>query len=399
MTREELPGRPELGGEHATRRRLLTVLGATGAASLMAVGSGRVAEAGHDGTNVLHLGEHNAAPPETDGVTLLSADAVGADGTGSAALDVRNTTEGQHACGVRGWSRSSALSGNGQFDGAGVTGVSLAGDGFTYPPDGAGQGVSGSSGSGFGVHGQSWSGPGVGGVSETESGVVGRRTSTEWGGEAGSSAGVFGAAENGYGVFGEAAEGSGLYGRAVNGVGVQAHCQNGPAVLAFGGTASEDVRAPGVRGLGFTDHGVVGETEHPGSAGVFGVAERCLERGPCPDPALGTGVLGRSENGIGVRGESTGGPGIEAYSERGLALRVTGTAGFATAATSAVQAGESSVAVADGRVTESSHITVTLTSDPGPRTLHWVNGVRAPGSPCICPRRRRPSGRRRRSRT
>ena len=81
-----------------------------------------------------------------------------------------------------------------------------------------------------------------------------------------------------------------------------------------------------------------------------------------------TGVLGTSEAGVGV----------EARSDTGMTLKVGGPAGFATAGAGSVPAGAAAVFVAAPSVSADSHITVTLSSDPGQRTVRWVE--RDPGN-------------------
>lgn len=83
-------------------------------------------------------------------------------------------------------------------------------------------------------------------------------------------------------------------------------------------------------------------------------------------------------NGIGVIGRSGTGTGVEASSESGLGLKVLGTAGFSSAGTGLVAAGLGAATVNDPNATLLSHITVTLTSDPGARHVRWVG--RAAGS-------------------
>lgn len=96
----------------------------------------------------------------------------------------------------------------------------------------------------------------------------------------------------------------------------------------------------------------------------------------------GVGVHGQSRTGVGVLGTCTGaGRGVNARSDSpdGMALVVEGKSGFSTAGSALIPAGENSVFVADADVTgEDSHISVTLVSDPGPRTIRWVE--RDPGS-------------------
>lgn len=291
---------------------------------------------------------------------------------------------------------SSAVFGDAQGPGIGVWGRATSGDGLQGYSE-SGNGIWASAVSGTGAHFESESGTalevrhgptdmsrtsddptltvnnhGAGraieGISDTGIGVIGRRTSAEAGDE--SATGVFGEAENGTGVFG----------RATNGVAVQAQCANGHGVIAFAGIPengpSDEIN--GVVGFGFQGYGVMGQTEQPGKAGVIGEAVRCIERGPCEDPAAGIGVLGRSEAGAGVRGESTSGPGVEAVSADGPALRVTGPAAFSTAGAGQIPQGASSATVAESNVTADSHISVTLTSDPGARSVRWVQ--RDPGT-------------------
>ena len=49
-----------------------------------------------------------------------------------------------------------------------------------------------------------------------------------------------------------------------------------------------------------------------------------------------------------------------------------GRAAFGTVGSGTIPAGQNSVFVADQAVTETSHISVTLISNPGPRAVHWV---------------------------
>jgi hypothetical protein len=91
----------------------------------------------------------------------------------------------------------------------------------------------------------------------------------------------------------------------------------------------------------------------------------------------GTGVAGESGSGTGVHGKSSTGVGVKASSDDGHALSVEGAAAFATAGSAVIPAGQNRVSVANPAVTADSHISVTLTSDPGPRQLEWVS--RRPG--------------------
>lgn len=99
---------------------------------------------------------------------------------------------------------------------------------------------------------------------------------------------------------------------------------------------------------------------------VQGVAGCCEEFGT----GSATGVEGITGTGIGVHAVAT--------APAGVALQVDGRAAFATAGAGLVPSGESSVFVANERVTDTSHVSVTLTSEPGRRQLHWVG--RDPGA-------------------
>src|SRR5919106_2585781 len=108
-----------------TRRRLLAWAGAGGAAVLATLFSRNEAQAGHDGTNVLHLGEGNTTPPDRKtGV---------ASGVNAFSFDVDNFHTGPTAGGLHARSLGGlpALQGVGhEPSGAGVFGVSsnAAGD-------------------------------------------------------------------------------------------------------------------------------------------------------------------------------------------------------------------------------------------------------------------------------
>jgi len=114
--------------------------------------------------------------------------------------------------------------------------------------------------------------------------------------------------------------------------------------------------------------------------------------------AGGRGVYGHSQNGPGVKGVSGGNPGVEGVApgdfpgvravsrnlaepndpDGGLALDVVGKARFSTAGAGAVPARAVAVTVSNPAVTDKSHITVTLTGNPGRASVAWVE--RQPGS-------------------
>ena len=142
-------------------------------------------------------------------------------------------------------------------------------------------------------------------------------------------------------------------------------------------------QAIGVAGITHGGYGVVGADDWNG-IGVHGKTP------------MGTGVDGRSEQGVGVRGggwnagvegEAPGEdhPGVRAISrsgppyppDGGLALEVIGKARFSTAGAGAVPRGRRMATVANPAVTAASHVTVTLTGDPGLARFDWLE--RQPG--------------------
>lgn len=103
----------------------------------------------------------------------------------------------------------------------------------------------------------------------------------------------------------------------------------------------------------------------------------------------GEGLHGHSSSGIGIHGTCDFGVSVQGFTENGvagwfftegggIALRVGGIAEFDHVGFGAIPAGQGSGWVDNPNVTESSHITVTLTSDPGPRSVRWVE--KTPGA-------------------
>jgi hypothetical protein len=95
--------------------------------------------------------------------------------------------------------------------------------------------------------------------------------------------------------------------------------------------------------------------------GLSGVSsnEANADGGPT---GAGTGVFGGSGTGIGVH----------AFCPDGIGLRVTGRSEFSTVGSAVLPAGAESVFVSNPAVTNASHITVTLTGNPGARQVRWV---------------------------
>lgn len=403
-TQEASPQRGGVGGQTPTegdrctsRRRLLALLGAGGAA-LFASQLGREdALAGHDNTNVMHLGEQNIAPPgsitqingNVAGPTLVlhndnpSGGALQADQPVNISVDVDgdavfvdNQNAGETAGGISVTARGGAH----------------AVEGVAYPSE--------SFGPGFGVRGISsldggyGDGPGVGvhGQSGTGVGVLGISTATGTGVEGSSDSGVGGHFSTNSGralqVDGPASINVNINGAALivdngstdpEGHGINAFSRAGPAVqgVAFANPEVEDSFAVlgvsslpdswgdgpgvGVQGLSGTGTGVVGYI----AAGT------------------GTGVEGHSDSGIGVNGNSDSGVGGHFSSNSGTALAVEGKAVFSTVGSAVIPAFQDSGFVSNQAVTGESHISATLAGNPGPvitgfpAVIQWVE--RRPG--------------------
>jgi hypothetical protein len=314
-----------------SRRALIAAgLGGLAATAAHALGRPLTTRAGHDATNVLHLGESNTAP--ADAVTRVETD------VDSNAFVVRNaSTAATAGPTIRGLGSGGSPVIQAECDGpaAAISGVS-SGPGFGEAGQfglGGDAGVQGISGSGVGVVGQSQSGPGVSGHSA--SGVGG-----EFSSESGFGLTVGGPAHVG-GFAPDFSLGVDNENTGLSGGGIYAISRGGkPAVE---GDAFESGFSPGV-----------------GVQGVSGGNET-FGQGP----------------GVGVQGISGTGIGVQAISSDGMALDVVGKARFSTAGSASVAAGQNTAVVANSAATASSHVSVTLVGDPGPRQLRWVQ--RSPG--------------------
>jgi hypothetical protein len=131
---------------------------------------------------------------------------------------------------------------------------------------------------------------------------------------------------------------------------VDAFSENGRAVSA------EAIETSAIFGHSTQYAGVEG-------SGEDGVIGRATEEIGIP----GDGVQGSALNGNGVRGTSLAGVGVkaEAGGDSATALHVDGEAKFSTAAAGTILGGQDSAFVRNPVVTALSHITITLTGDPG----------------------------------
>ena len=161
-----------------------------------------------------------------------------------------------------------------------------------------------------------------------------------------------------------------------DGGGIQLHCgptEDTPTIKAnrFSSEAVE------------TGPAIVGVSSLPGG---FGDGPNI---GVLGGSGTGEGLHGHSASGIGMHASTDSGTGVQGYSSTGVggwfitdgpgvALRVSGIAEFDHVGSGEVPAGQNSGFVENPTVTSTSHITVTLVSDPGGRSLRWIE--RVPGS-------------------
>ncbi|MEM3404413.1 MAG: hypothetical protein QXJ17_07760 [Nitrososphaeria archaeon] len=248
--------------------------------------------------------------------------------------------------------------------------------------DSGGTGVSGLSlekEGGIGVEGHSLKGTGVVGLSDGESGIGVHARSMQ-----GTALKVDGKSEmtstlDNYpalGVYNDSQS---------NGMGISANSKSSVAIIG----RSEGKRAPGL----------TGEPGVPAIEGFtqfsFGVAGLGIDISSTPpsndfiswytDSSRGSGgLLGYAKDGKGVVGFSDTGIGVLAISKNSPALRVEGKSSFKTVGSGTIPRLRKSVTVnvAPGLVTEKSHISVTLTSDPtvlgGEAVVSWIQ--RDPGN-------------------
>jgi hypothetical protein len=163
--------------------------------------------------------------------------------------------------------------------------------------------------------------------------------------------------------------GPGLEVTSGDGMGVVVAGNSGMLISAGQGTAVEAFSDEGAAMVAraVETHAIFGSSTQyagvhgSGESGVVGIATEEIG-------TFGDGVLGSSPNGNGVRGTSrAAGIGVkaEAESDAGTALQVDGRAKFSSAAAGSIAAGQDSAFVSNLTVTSLSHVTVTLTGDPG----------------------------------
>lgn len=262
------------------------------------------------------------------------------------ALGVDNSLAGDRAGGILAVSRGGkpAIEGDvfpSEFSpGVGLQGVAYSGTSYENGEygEGPGTGVEGISGDGGGVVGRSQRGSGLIGFAGG-----GPDISPPYGVPGLGHLGVAGFAPLGDDPFGIGALGTGQVG-----------------VHGFGGLFGVDGRAENAIAGNFVNY----------AASEAGAALRAISPGDRPAVIAWSGNWPKSDEDIM--------PPDAIVSDGGIALEVLGKARFSTAGASVVPQGTNSVFVANMAVTASSHITVTLTGDPGNRQVRWVG--RTPGS-------------------
>jgi hypothetical protein len=305
-----------------TRRGVLALLGAGGAAAITALAGRRNSAQAATG-DALIAGQANSA----DASTGLSADIPAVAGEFPPfALDVSLQAgagaifgHNQHGVGIVGQSEGGDPPGTG-LESAGVRGISndngTGVEGFSHAPSPPGMVLPGS---GVGVSGRSGSGPGVSGSSDSGAGV-----------EGGSDSGMGGffRSQSGVGVAGGTDTGfAGVDGFNPNGAGVNGTSETGP------GVTGNSQSGPGVRGSSQTDTGVAGHTESGRAAGVFlnqhgpygvqaGVFARWDDLEVMPVAVQGISIVAVEDGfargpGVGVEGSSGSGTGVAGNSESG----------------------------------------------------------------------------------
>lgn len=288
-----------------SRRNLLAVAGAGAAAALATLVSGNRVRAGHDSSNIMHLGAENAA----EGTTALITDGapsslyVRNNGDGDAlelesngqvmvarylGATPNHTVQVEHdvtAGGAALFARAygNAIEAQSTVDGSGVSGDSVAGPGVSGHSLG-GPGVAGHCDTGPGVEGQSSSGPGVTGHSVTGPGGT-------FGTDDGESIVHIGGQASSFAVGvdnGKSVETAG---------GILVNSRGGkPGVEADVFPLDDDHRGIGVQGVSYSG------TSYENGA---------FAQGP------GTGVQGLSGSGNGVEGHSGSGTGVAGHSQSG----------------------------------------------------------------------------------
>jgi hypothetical protein len=344
-----------------TRRGLIRLLAAGGAGATAAVLGSPGTAAASDDTNALQLGQQNTASAGTE----LIADQP------NWALLVRNPNSDGMAFAIQGVSKhSDGIHGDSEHAhgvyGNSVNGIGICGATQGTSPNAGVRGTASGSGDAAGVQGYADTGFGVYGWSQTNNGMYGQSDT---------GCGVQGSSRTTHGVRGHSDSGVGVEGVSETGVGGHFRSNGTFALQVEGAAALVNVRFPGTaldvtstqpdgNPTGRTDlTGICGnaKSEHRDARGVQGVSSL-----PGDGEHFGDG------SGVGVQGVSGTGIAVEAISQHGLALAVRGRAHFETSGRAVVPKGANSVFVSNPVIDEDSHVSVTLTSDPGGRQISWV---------------------------
>lgn len=381
MSSEQNLAKSESGNDQTSRRRLIGLLGAAGAATVVT----GIAAPHSDAANEDPLLVGNRDNEATD-ITVLRADVP------TTSLIVVNdypdgtpftiTGSSKHGVGVQGRCEEGTNPGIAAYSAGGPaayfstdTGDAIHANGYV--------GIGGTrNGHLLTVNNQSTD-PGGGGVSAVCSGSS-NGTSAVFGASLGAGIGVWGRATSGDGLQGYSESGHGIWASSITGNGAHFTSESGTALVVQGtahmsGAATEFVL------------GVDNNSEGGDSGGIYATSrggKPAIEGDALPsagNPGVGVqGVSGADQTfgqgpGIGVEGITGTGVGVHAQATAGgYGLRVDGKSALSTAGSVTLPSGASSVFVSNSNVTAHSHVSVTVASNPGPRQVAWVD--RDPGN-------------------
>lgn len=371
---------PERDSNQTSRRHLLGLLGAAGAATV-ATGIAATDAQAANGDPLLIGNRDN----EADDITVLRADV-----PTSSFIVINDYPDGTPFTITGSSSNGVGVQGRCEGSNAGIAGYSASGPAAYFSTD-----------TGDAIHANGF--VGVNGsrdrhllqVNNQSTATNGSGVSATCRGSSNGCSAIFGDAEGpGIGVWGKATSGCGLQGYSESGYGIWASSVTGPGAHFESGSGN----ALEVHGIAHMSGaatefvlGVDNHSEGEDSGGIYATSvggKPAMEGDALPSPGHpGVGVQGVSGAGqtfgqgpgIGVEGITGTGIGVHAMTTGGgLALRVDGRAAFGTAGSATIPSGGSSLFVSSPDVTADSHISVTLTSNPGTRQVLWIE--RAAGS-------------------
>jgi hypothetical protein len=328
-----------LKGQLKRRSLMASVAALAGAGLAKLLGPGRV-EAGHDGTNVFHLGGVDNFSPAYLAMNAGNLPAFRASNNGG------GTATGVQAFGSYWGVYGATDTIDSTLPGAAVAGYSLGrvgvvgrsgldtgvyGIALETGPNLVAAGVTGTSGSRIGVLG----------TSTRESGMVGIATGAGPG--LGPHAGVVGSSTDQFGVFGTSGSNVGMHGLSNTSWGVLGRSGEGGPTPPIAGVAGFCSAQVGVAGTSSTSHGVFGQTIAPAGTVVNGMLAAGLTGrtsstialygyadGPPNGNYAPVGGVGQCQNGFGVWGLSSAGAGTTSRPGGGSPTAISGVLGTST---------------------------------------------------------------------